>query len=200
MFTSSYWVPPILFVHLFPYILLFPSFQSPENFLCFRPELLLMKHLLLWMPMSCLQIWRRRQEAYKLDDFKNLASFWIFFCKFCSLPIAILSWATPISFTNQVEITFSICHYQWDGVENKSTVLLYGGGALVAVWLSSILVSAINSVPLVSHQLYLQCFIFMHYKVFWTNLRQFVYFSASKDYGVGRTRVHWMVCLPIPSV
>jgi len=30
-------------------------------------------------------------------------------------------------------------------------VLLYGGGGLVAVWLSSILVGAINSVPLVSH-------------------------------------------------
>ncbi|XP_061349851.1 protein CURVATURE THYLAKOID 1A, chloroplastic isoform X1 [Gastrolobium bilobum] len=37
---------------------------------------------------------------------------------------------------------------KWDAVENKSTVLLYGGGALVAVWLSSILVGAINSVPL----------------------------------------------------
>lgn len=37
---------------------------------------------------------------------------------------------------------------KWDAVENKTTVLLYGGGALVAVWLSSILVSAINSVPL----------------------------------------------------
>ncbi|KAK7389867.1 hypothetical protein VNO78_25163 [Psophocarpus tetragonolobus] len=37
---------------------------------------------------------------------------------------------------------------KWDAVENKSTVLLYGGGAIVAVWLSSILVSAINSVPL----------------------------------------------------
>ncbi|KAK8711326.1 hypothetical protein V6N13_146610 [Hibiscus sabdariffa] len=37
---------------------------------------------------------------------------------------------------------------KWDKVENKSTVLLYGGGAVVAVWLSSILVGAINSVPL----------------------------------------------------
>ena len=37
---------------------------------------------------------------------------------------------------------------KWDALENKSTVLFYGGGALVAVWLSSILVSAINSVPL----------------------------------------------------
>ncbi|KNA08205.1 hypothetical protein SOVF_164650 [Spinacia oleracea] len=37
---------------------------------------------------------------------------------------------------------------KWDNVENKSTVLIYGGGAVVAVWLSSILVGAINSVPL----------------------------------------------------
>ncbi|KAK7349462.1 hypothetical protein VNO77_06847 [Canavalia gladiata] len=37
---------------------------------------------------------------------------------------------------------------KWDALENKSTVLLYGGGAIVAIWLSSILVGAINSVPL----------------------------------------------------
>ncbi|KAK9757865.1 hypothetical protein RND81_01G191500 [Saponaria officinalis] len=37
---------------------------------------------------------------------------------------------------------------KWDKLENKSTVLVYGGGAIVAVWLSSILVGAINSVPL----------------------------------------------------
>ncbi|XP_065860265.1 protein CURVATURE THYLAKOID 1A, chloroplastic [Euphorbia lathyris] len=37
---------------------------------------------------------------------------------------------------------------KWDAVENKSTVIVYGGGAVVAVWLSSILVGAINSVPL----------------------------------------------------
>ncbi|XP_044502698.1 protein CURVATURE THYLAKOID 1A, chloroplastic-like isoform X1 [Mangifera indica] len=37
---------------------------------------------------------------------------------------------------------------KWDAVENKSTVILYGGGAIVAVWLSSIVVSAINSIPL----------------------------------------------------
>ncbi|WJX80348.1 Protein CURVATURE THYLAKOID 1A, chloroplastic [Trifolium repens] len=43
---------------------------------------------------------------------------------------------------------FSDLKEKWDGVENKSTVLIYGGGALVAVWLSSILVGAVNSVPL----------------------------------------------------
>ncbi|KAL8062820.1 hypothetical protein ABFX02_02G172000 [Erythranthe guttata] len=36
---------------------------------------------------------------------------------------------------------------KWDAVENKSTVLLYGGGAVVSVWLASIVVGAINSVP-----------------------------------------------------
>ncbi|KAG6663616.1 protein CURVATURE THYLAKOID 1A, chloroplastic-like [Carya illinoinensis] len=37
---------------------------------------------------------------------------------------------------------------KWDAVENKSTVLLYGGGAIVAVWLSAVVVGAVNSVPL----------------------------------------------------
>ncbi|KAJ0582163.1 putative cyanobacterial aminoacyl-tRNA synthetase, CAAD domain, protein CURVATURE THYLAKOID 1 [Helianthus annuus] len=37
---------------------------------------------------------------------------------------------------------------KWDAVENKSTVIIYGGGAVVAIWLSSIVVGAINSVPL----------------------------------------------------
>ncbi|PHT36015.1 hypothetical protein CQW23_23715 [Capsicum baccatum] len=37
---------------------------------------------------------------------------------------------------------------KWDAVEDKTTVLLYGGGAIVAIWLSSILVGAVNSVPL----------------------------------------------------
>ena len=37
---------------------------------------------------------------------------------------------------------------KWDAVENKSTVIIYGGGGIVAIWLSSILIGAINSVPL----------------------------------------------------
>ncbi|XP_030457294.1 protein CURVATURE THYLAKOID 1A, chloroplastic [Syzygium oleosum] len=43
---------------------------------------------------------------------------------------------------------FSDLKEKWDGLENKSTVILYGGGAIVAVWLSSVVVGAINSVPL----------------------------------------------------
>ncbi|KAL8495000.1 hypothetical protein ACS0TY_019241 [Phlomoides rotata] len=37
---------------------------------------------------------------------------------------------------------------RWDAVENKTTVIIYGGGALVALWLSTVLVGAVNSVPL----------------------------------------------------
>ena len=39
---------------------------------------------------------------------------------------------------------------QWDGVENKTQVVGYGVGALVLLWFSSTIVSAINVVPLVS--------------------------------------------------
>ncbi len=39
---------------------------------------------------------------------------------------------------------------QWDRVENKTTVVLYGAGALVALWFSSTLVTALNSIPVVS--------------------------------------------------
>jgi len=37
---------------------------------------------------------------------------------------------------------------QWDAVEDKPTLLLYGGGAIVALWLTSVVVGAINAVPL----------------------------------------------------
>uniref|UniRef100_A0A0D6R5M9 Cyanobacterial aminoacyl-tRNA synthetase CAAD domain-containing protein n=1 Tax=Araucaria cunninghamii TaxID=56994 RepID=A0A0D6R5M9_ARACU len=37
---------------------------------------------------------------------------------------------------------------KWDSIENKSTIFLYGGGSLAALWVSSTVVSAINSVPL----------------------------------------------------
>ncbi|KAI5058459.1 hypothetical protein GOP47_0026629 [Adiantum capillus-veneris] len=37
---------------------------------------------------------------------------------------------------------------KWDSIEDKTNLLVYGGGALVAVWLSSTIVGAVNSVPL----------------------------------------------------
>ncbi|KAK9103799.1 hypothetical protein Sjap_021053 [Stephania japonica] len=48
----------------------------------------------------------------------------------------------------EVGEVFSDLKEKWEAIENKSTVIVYGGGAIVAVWLSSILVGAINSVPL----------------------------------------------------
>lgn len=38
---------------------------------------------------------------------------------------------------------------QWDRVENKTAVAVYGVGAVVLLWFSSTIVSAVNSVPLV---------------------------------------------------
>jgi hypothetical protein len=38
---------------------------------------------------------------------------------------------------------------QWDKVENKTGVVIYGAGAVVALWLSSTVIGAINAVPLV---------------------------------------------------
>ncbi|RWR79623.1 protein CURVATURE THYLAKOID 1A, chloroplastic-like protein [Cinnamomum micranthum f. kanehirae] len=66
--------------------------------------------------------------------------------RFSSLRIRASSEETSSSL--QVEEIFSDLKEKWDAVENKTTVVLYGGGAIVAVWLSSILVGAINSVPL----------------------------------------------------
>ncbi|KAH9293856.1 hypothetical protein KI387_023222, partial [Taxus chinensis] len=37
---------------------------------------------------------------------------------------------------------------KWDSVENKSTVIVYGAGAVAALWISSAIIGAINSVPL----------------------------------------------------
>jgi CAAD domains of cyanobacterial aminoacyl-tRNA synthetase len=42
-----------------------------------------------------------------------------------------------------------VCH-QWDAVENKTSVVIYGVGAIVILWLSSTIVGAVNNVPLVS--------------------------------------------------
>ncbi|XP_030535618.1 protein CURVATURE THYLAKOID 1A, chloroplastic-like [Rhodamnia argentea] len=44
--------------------------------------------------------------------------------------------------------TFAVVKEKWDAIEDKSLVFLYGGGTIVAVWLSSIVVDAINSLPL----------------------------------------------------
>ena len=45
----------------------------------------------------------------------------------------------------------SCCFYvpQWENTENKTSVVLYGVGALVTLWLSGTIVGAVNNVPLV---------------------------------------------------
>eukprot|EP01018_Ginkgo_biloba_P005841 Gb_09245 [translate_table: standard] len=69
--------------------------------------------------------------------------------KFSPLPIRATSSEDTSSTTSiQTEELFADLKEKWDAVENKSTVLIYGGGAVVALWLSSIIVGAINSVPL----------------------------------------------------
>ncbi|CAK9194449.1 unnamed protein product [Sphagnum troendelagicum] len=68
--------------------------------------------------------------------------------RFAPLPVRAVSSddSTPDA-TKQLEELYADLKAKWDGLENKSTVLVYGGGALVALWLSSTIVGAINSVP-----------------------------------------------------
>lgn len=37
---------------------------------------------------------------------------------------------------------------KWDATENKSSIAVYGAGAITALWLSSTVVGAVNSVPI----------------------------------------------------
>lgn len=38
---------------------------------------------------------------------------------------------------------------QWDQVDNKTGVIVYGSGAIIALWLASTIVGALNNIPLV---------------------------------------------------
>ncbi|KAJ9545759.1 hypothetical protein OSB04_025466 [Centaurea solstitialis] len=51
--------------------------------------------------------------------------------------------------TSEVGEVFSNLKEKWDALENKPMAVVYGGGAAVGVWLSSTVVNAINSVPVV---------------------------------------------------
>nr|CAD1826522.1 unnamed protein product [Ananas comosus var. bracteatus] len=68
--------------------------------------------------------------------------------RFSSVKVKATSSSEESSSSIQSEELLADLKEKWDAVENKSTVLLYGGGALVAIWLSSVVVGAINSVPL----------------------------------------------------
>nr|ABK22358.1 unknown [Picea sitchensis] len=68
---------------------------------------------------------------------------------FAPLPIkATASEDTSDSVSKDFDEVVGDLKEKWDSVENKSTLLVYGGGALAALWLSATVVSAINSIPL----------------------------------------------------
>ncbi|XP_047951368.1 protein CURVATURE THYLAKOID 1A, chloroplastic-like [Salvia hispanica] len=87
---------------------------------------------------------------------------------FCSLPQRPTLSATPFKLLNESRRSsqllvkassseessldtnelFNDLKEKWDAVENKTTVILYGGGSIVAIWLTSTVVGAINRVPL----------------------------------------------------
>lgn len=50
--------------------------------------------------------------------------------------------------TAQIQEFIEDLKAKWEQTENKTTVGVYAGGALVALWLSSSIVGAINAVPL----------------------------------------------------
>ena len=48
-----------------------------------------------------------------------------------------------------LSVALTAASAQWDSIEDKTSVVVYGGGALTLLWLSSTLVGAINNVPVV---------------------------------------------------
>jgi hypothetical protein len=50
---------------------------------------------------------------------------------------------------NNLKPIFTMMSNEWDAMENKPSLLLYAGGAIFVVWLSSSVVRAVGSVPLV---------------------------------------------------
>ncbi|KAK9810305.1 hypothetical protein WJX72_008321 [[Myrmecia] bisecta] len=57
---------------------------------------------------------------------------------------------TPVEEETAVDVEGLVKDLQekWDGVENKTSVAIYAGGAFVLLWFSSTIVGAVNSVPL----------------------------------------------------
>ncbi|XP_019240450.1 PREDICTED: protein CURVATURE THYLAKOID 1A, chloroplastic-like [Nicotiana attenuata] len=51
------------------------------------------------------------------------------------------------SFT-RIRKVFSSVKDKWDGLEKKPTIFLYGGSAILSLWLSSIVIDALDSIPL----------------------------------------------------
>ncbi|CAM6108077.1 unnamed protein product [Calypogeia fissa] len=48
----------------------------------------------------------------------------------------------------QLDEIISDLKIKWEAVENKPTVAIYAGGAVLTLWFSSVIIGAVNSVPL----------------------------------------------------
>lgn len=100
-----------------------------------------------------------------------------------------------------------ILWFQIDFEENKNSIIALGGGSLIALWLASALVGAIDSIPLV------RLFSFMHGECvipLWylltnhilTWVRAFFFLVSHlvlKAVGTRRSRLHHLVHHPLPN-
>jgi len=68
--------------------------------------------------------------------------------RFNPLPIRAVTEDSTTDPTAQIQEFIEDLKAKWEQTENKTTVGVYAGGALVALWLSSSIVGAINAVPL----------------------------------------------------
>lgn len=68
--------------------------------------------------------------------------------RFNPLPTRAVSDDSSTDSSAQIQEFVDDLKAKWDATENKTTVGIYAGGALVALWFSSTIVGAINSVPL----------------------------------------------------
>ncbi|KAL7585367.1 protein CURVATURE THYLAKOID 1A, chloroplastic [Lactuca sativa] len=66
-----------------------------------------------------------------------------------SLSYRIKASSEDTSETSEIGEVFSGLKEKWNALENKPIALVYGGGAVVGVWLSSTVLNAINEVPVI---------------------------------------------------
>jgi hypothetical protein len=66
---------------------------------------------------------------------------------------------------NNLKPIFTMMSNEWDAMENKPSLLLYAGEAIFVVWLSSVVVRAVGSVPLVYIKALLLLIYFIRFKI-----------------------------------
>ncbi|CAN4087651.1 unnamed protein product [Withania somnifera] len=65
---------------------------------------------------------------------------------------------------------------KWDGLEKKPTVFLYGGSAILGLWLSSIVADALDSIPLIPKLLELVGLVYFGWFIY-----RYVLFKTGRD-------------------